>query len=97
VQTSNVIMLDNPAPIQAPYPRVTVAPGFPKAEGKPAVLHGFLTRQGTFRSLRAVRDSDGALFRSIEPFLKQWEFRPATRDGQAIELEILLFVPRLTI
>jgi hypothetical protein len=94
VQSSNVVLLDNPAPIKAPYPRVTVAPAFLQTTGRPAVLHGFLTTQGTFRALRPVDNADASLLSKIEPYLAQWEFRPATRDGRPIELEILLVVPQ---
>jgi hypothetical protein len=95
VQSENVVVLDNPTPIRAPYPRVTVVPAISQATAE-AVLHGFLTAQGMFRALQAVNKADTLLLSRMEPYLAQWEFRPATRDGQPIELEIILVVPPLS-
>jgi hypothetical protein len=91
----NVVHLGNPAPIAPPYPQVTVVPPRDGNRNKIAVLHGFVTNKGQFRALEAARAEDEALLRTLEPLLGQWLFRPATRDGVPIEVEILLLLPHL--
>jgi len=98
LQTSaNTIQLGNPAPVKAPFPRVTLLPPedfLPKTAR--TILHGFLNDTGQFEELRAVRTEDGDVGALLAPFLHEWEFRPATRDGVPIEIEILLVVPPST-
>jgi hypothetical protein len=98
LQTSaNTIQLGNPAPVKAPFPRVTLLPPadfLPKTAR--TILHGFLNDTGLFEELRAVSTEDGDVGALLAPFLHEWEFRPATRDGVPIEIEILLVVPPST-
>jgi hypothetical protein len=91
----NIVQLGNPAPVTPPYPRTTVAPSLDGSRDKMAILHGFLTVQGQFRSLEAVLPEDQTLLSRMQPLLSEWSFRPATRDGVPIEIEILLLLPRL--
>jgi hypothetical protein len=93
--TGNVIQLGNPAPIAPPYPQFTIVPPGDGNRDRIAVLHGFVTNKGQFRSLEAARVEDESLLQSIESHLAQWLFRPATRDGVPIEVEILLLLPHL--
>lgn len=97
VSGGNVIQLGNPAPVKAPYPRITVVPPVEATRDKLTILHGFLTEKGQFRSLQAVRAEDEVLLARLEPLLSQWEFRPAMRDGVPIEIEVLLVLPHLLI
>jgi hypothetical protein len=91
---SYVITLDNPAPVKAPFPRATIAPQLKTVAGKTSLLHGFITAKGDFRNLAAVRPEDDGTMKVLGPFLGDWEFRPATRDGVAVEIEVVLVVPR---
>lgn len=95
VAAGNVVQLGNPAPIAPPYPQFTIVPPVNGNRSQIAVLHGFVTDKGQFRALEATRAEDEPLLRTLESHLAQWLFRPATRDGVAIEVEILLLLPHL--
>jgi hypothetical protein len=95
--SGHVVTLENPAPLTPPYPRISVVPQLEEVRDKIAVLHGFLTKEGRFRALQAVQAEDQPLMTHMEPFLAKWEFRPATRDGVPVEIEILLVFPRLKV
>jgi hypothetical protein len=90
----NVVQLGSPPPIKAPYPLVTVVPPFPlQPVADYLLVHGFLERGGRFKALRLIRESSRELRERLFPFLEQWEFRPGTRDGLPVLLEILLMIP----
>jgi hypothetical protein len=89
-----VVQLGNPTQVKAPYPKVSIVPPQPSMPNHSRlVLHGFITDHGVFRELDTVRHDDKQAAAHILPYLQQWRFRPATRDGQAVEVEILLIVP----
>jgi len=90
----NVVSLGNPAPVKAPYPLVTVMPPVaqePRRE--PILVHGFLDTAGKLKALKIIREQTDQLRKQILPSLEQWEFRPGTRDGMPVLLEILLVIP----
>ena len=91
--TGNVVYLGNPVPVKAPYPRKTTLPPLNMLPStRRAILHGYLDETGRFKNLKAIGGevkSTGAIL----PFLAAWEFRPATRDGKPIEVEVLLGIP----
>ena len=86
------IQLSNPAPVKAPYPRLTVIP--PILGNDRITLHGFLTETGSFRDLRVVVGEKLAGELMVLSLLNQWTFRPATRDGRPVEVEIVMVIPR---
>jgi hypothetical protein len=97
-RSASVIQLGNPAPVKAPYPRITLMPPLAMvARSRRTVLHGFIDSRGQFRGLQVVREEDQEYLSRIAPFLQYWEFRPATRDGQPVEVEMLLVIPPLEI
>jgi hypothetical protein len=87
-----VVQLGNPVPVKAPFPRVTVLPPLVQRRSR-LVLHGFLTEQGSLRGLNAIVPDQQQRAAELIPYLQQWEFRPATRDGRSVEIEIVLIVP----
>ncbi|HUQ95959.1 MAG TPA: hypothetical protein VM120_30050 [Bryobacteraceae bacterium] len=91
----HVIRLGSPAVPKAPYPLVshTLALSLPEHDGKYFLVHGFITVQGSFEILRVVRGGDEKLNTALLATLARWEFRPASRDGVPIKVEILLAVP----
>jgi hypothetical protein len=96
--SGRVVQLGNPAPVKSPFPRNTVTPPLAVlAKGSRTVVHGILDSHGQFRELKAVRQEDEAFVTRIIPFLEQWEFRPATRDGMPVGVEMLLVIPPLEI
>jgi hypothetical protein len=86
------VQLGNPAPVKAPYPRITVVP--PVGGNDRITLHGFITATGAFRNLRVVVGEKLATDLMVLPLLSRWTFRPATRDGRPIEVEVVLVIPR---
>jgi hypothetical protein len=89
-----VIQLTPPSPVTAPYPRVTVTPPKPVlARPVRTVLHGFLATNGFFRNLTTVNPEDAEFGTRISSFLSEWEFRPASRDGKPVEVEVVLAIP----
>ena len=92
--TGPVIQLGSPSPLRAPFPRTTVIP-HPNAFARNSrtYFHGFLTPSGQFRALRPVRSEDAEVVPQLIPYLEKWEFRPATRDGKPVEVELLLVIP----
>ena len=88
-----MVQLGNPAQVKAPYPRVTLVPPAALTQASGLVLHGFLTQQGTFRELQAVGRDQASGAAEIIATLRQWEFRPAVRDGVPIEIEVVITVP----
>jgi hypothetical protein len=88
-----VVTLAAPAPVTAPYPRVTLRP--PPgvlARDRRTVIAGSITTEGRFLALRGVAPA-GPLAGGILEALRQWEFRPALRDGVPALVEILLLIP----
>jgi hypothetical protein len=89
--TATGVELTDSRPVKPPYPRLTTAPmGAHRAS---LILHGFITAQGKFRALCAVRSGDEEAARLIAPHLNQWDFRPASRGGRPVEVEIVLIIP----
>jgi len=88
------VFVDSPAVLAPPYPLLTVIPGAvaKASRSKYVVIHGFLTATGAFRDAGAP-DAKDALAQALLPSLSTWRFRPATRDRQPVEVEILLVVP----
>lgn len=89
-----VLRLGSPSPLVAPYPRVTFRPPVKRRPGAPYVMvHGFLDANGRPEALKVLGlhgPEDGS---AMLPVLNEWEFRPATQDGRALRVEILLAIP----
>jgi len=92
--TGPVIQLGSPSPLKAPFLRITVIP-HPDAFARYSrtYFHGFLTPSGQFRALRPVRTEDAEIVPQLIPYLEKWDFRPATRDGKPVEVELVLVIP----
>ena len=89
-----VVRLGSPAPLVAPYPRITFRPPVPRRPGVTYVMvHGFLEADGRFDGLRVLGIHGAEDGLSILPVLQQWELRPATQDGRPVRVEILLAIP----
>ena len=89
-----VVRIENPAPLKAPYPLLTVVPPFTlEPRSSYLLVHGFLDIGGRFKQLTLLRQQDPRTGELVLPFLEKWEFRPATKDGRPILVEILLAIP----
>jgi hypothetical protein len=95
-QYVSVVRLSRPAPVTAPYPKLTVLPAGSELPTRSRMtVHGFLDARGHFRKLRVVGRAESEKAASILSHLEDWEFRPGLRDGAPIRLEILLVIPPL--
>jgi hypothetical protein len=92
VARGSVIQLGNPKAVTAPYPQVTYAPEKQiTSTDKHVLVHGLINTAGQFQDLQMV--GSAALASEIIPLLGSWKFRPATRDGKPVQVEILLEIP----
>jgi hypothetical protein len=80
--------------VSPPYPLVTVVPDslLGQQRLRPTVLHAFITTAGRVRDAVAP-EGDSPLTRQLLPSLVEWAFRPASKQRQPVEVEILLIVP----
>ncbi len=83
------------AQLVAPWPysivRPNLAPGSIDADA--LLVHGYVNRTGRFDSLSIAFPPDFAESQFVLNSLKEWEFRPATENGQAARVEVLLIIP----
>lgn len=90
----NTVYIGKPAPLKAPYPLVTVLPPVVMLPRTSYIMvHGFVDKIGKFKDLTVLRAPDKKIAPLLVPQLAEWQFRPATRDGVPILVEILLAIP----
>jgi hypothetical protein len=91
-------LVDFPQPMIGPYPSITVRPPAPLLPRKEYVLvHGLITTEGVFDKLEVLKTRSRDLLSMLEPSLKKWRFRPASRQGEPLPVEILLLIPPIEI
>ena len=81
--------------LDAPWPYVMLRPKVEFSPGENVVLiRGVLTTEGQLQDLSPLlpphRSREDRLFEA----LAQWKFRPASRNGQPLPVEVLLVIPR---
>ena len=92
---SPVVQIDAPqTPVKAPYAYKLVRPivTLPTFE-KYVLVHGYVTADGHFQSLKIVRAILPEVDNAILAAMADWEFRAATKDGVPIQVEFLLSIP----
>jgi TonB family protein len=85
-------------PIAAPVPHRKVDPKYIAAEVDEHVegrvqLYCVIGREGTVTSIQLLRGIDDRLDRSAEEALSKWEFYPATRNGQPVDVDVVVEIP----
>jgi TonB family protein len=86
------------APIAPPVAHRKVDPKYiataveDRVEGR-VTLACVIDRQGRVNSVEIVRGLDDRLNRSAEEALSKWEFFPATRKGEPVEVDVLVEIP----
>jgi TonB family protein len=87
-----------PSDLRAPLPVRKVDPKYlpeaieDQAEGK-VRLAAVIRKDGKVDVLEVVRSVDSRLDQSAAEALAKWEFEPATRDGQPIDVDALFEIP----
>jgi TonB family protein len=86
------------APIAPPVPHRKVDPKYiatavaERVEGR-VTLGCVIDRQGHVSGVELIRGIDDRLNRSAEEALSKWEFFPATRKGEPVEVDVLVEIP----
>jgi hypothetical protein len=88
-----IVRLTTSSPLVAPYPRMTMRPPVRVRQGRHVMVHGYITIEGRFRDLRVLASSGASEAEMVLAVLEQWQFRPASRDGKPLPVEILLAIP----
>src|SRR6266852_2557232 len=84
--------------LSGPMPLKNVDPKYPptlvseRVEGE-VVLYAVIRRDGSVDSIQLVRGIDERLDANAMSALGQWKFRPAAKQGTAVELEAIVHIP----
>ena len=83
------------ARLEAPWPYSIVRPNLEpdSIDADALMVHGFVDEAGRFESLSIVVPESFAEARFVLAALEQWQFRPATQNGQNAKVEVLLIIP----
>jgi TonB family protein len=87
-----------PGELTAPVAVVKVDPAYPseairnKVEGV-VVLYAVIRSDGTVGEVRVLRGVDQQLDANACEALSHWHFRPATKNGEAVDLESVVQIP----
>jgi TonB family protein len=71
------------------YPPTLVAE---RVEGE-VVLYAVIEKDGSVGEIQLVRGVDDQLDENSKAALAQWKFRPATKAGEAVEVEVIAHIP----
>jgi len=84
-------------PLDAPWPFLILRPDrLTDSDPDYIIVHGMLTSAGQFEQLALVFPAELDKRDLLLKSLKLWAFRPASRDGEPIGVEVLLIIPRQT-
>jgi hypothetical protein len=91
-----VVVAGNLTRPDAPWPYVVVRPHLAPSDtnGDAIMVHGLINTRGQFERLAVVFPQQFAQAQFVLSALQQWQFRPATQDGQITAVEVLLIIPR---
>ena len=84
--------------LTAPIAMLKVDPAYPaeaireRVEGT-VTLYAVIHKDGTVGEVRVLHGVDDRLDRNAQVALGRWQFRPATRNGSAVELEAVVQIP----
>jgi TonB family protein len=84
--------VDGPEPIRKVDPKYPQTLMDAHVEGD-VVLYAVIRRDGSVDSIQLVHGIDEQLDENAMHALGQWKFRPATRQGEAVDLEAIVHIP----
>lgn len=84
--------LSPPAPIRKVDPKYPPTLVNEHVEGE-VILYAVIRRDGSVDSIQLIRGLDEDLDKNAMNALSQWKFRPATRQGEPVELETIVHIP----
>jgi hypothetical protein len=84
------------ARLEAPWPYSIVRPNlaFGPVDGNTIMVHGFVNKSGRFDGLDIVFPPQFAQAQFVIKSLENWQFRPASQNGEAARVEVLLIIPQ---
>jgi hypothetical protein len=85
----SISRLDAPWPYNIVRPNLDVDP----SESEAIMVHGYVNQSGHFEGLKVVFPPQFPQTQFILASLGQWQFRPASRNGQLARVEVLLIIP----
>jgi hypothetical protein len=84
-------------PLEAPWPFFMLRPNHLDGDTVDyLIVHGILNADGTFEQLAMIFPQEFEKKDLLMNSLKQWAFRPASRDGEPTAVEVLLIIPNQT-
>jgi len=94
-RSSEALQAGNIARLEAPWPFNIVRPniGADAFNSDAILVHGFVNQAGRFESLSLAFPPGFQQAQFVLGALNQWQFRPASRDGQTEKVEVLLIIP----
>jgi TonB family protein len=84
--------LAGPVPVKKVDPKYPPALISERVEGE-VILYAIIRRDGTIDAVQLVRGVDEQLDANAMSALTQWKFRPATKQGDPIEVEAIVHIP----
>jgi len=87
-----------PGELNAPMALRKVDPKYPQdmvqdhVEGE-VILYGVIRQNGAVDSIQLVRGVDPELDANAIEAFAQWKFQPATKEGQPVDLEAIVYIP----
>jgi hypothetical protein len=79
--------------LEAPYPRVTIAPSDLPDAGDRIALSALIDAEGKLRQVRPLGSPDPQYCGRLTPLLEKWLFRPARKAGAPTDLAVVLVIP----
>jgi TonB family protein len=84
--------------LSGPVPVRKVDPKYPQSAIKQridgdVILYAIIRKDGNVDSIQLVRGIDPLLDQNAMDALARWQFRPATREGQPVDLEAVIHIP----
>jgi TonB family protein len=95
-RSANAIQLGAATPVRAPFPLrkadLKLGPEAAAAQGR-VVVYGNISAKGSVEDLRVIRSVQADIDLAVMACLKQFQFRPAVRDGVPVMVEALFGIP----